>query len=102
MDPTLELSRWLSVLGFAFLYIYTVQSGDAVFHVLPDSAVLQQANQFGPVHSVESLEQRTLEQVFISHWITPRAGFLGPDRALVAEVIRRLDLMQGCDSRHCR
>jgi len=41
--------------------------GQTRFQSLPEIAIVKQANQFGPVHGVEPLQQGALEQIFVSH-----------------------------------
>jgi hypothetical protein len=47
----------------------------ALFDSLPQIAIVQKAEQFGTVHSVEALQQRAFQQIFVFHSI-PRG--LGP------------------------
>jgi hypothetical protein len=42
-----------------------------LFQLFADTAVVQQADEFGPVHGVESLEQRTPEKILVIHDLLP-------------------------------
>jgi hypothetical protein len=64
-------------------------------------AVLQQSNEFGTMHGVEPLEQRTLKQVLFSHGITLRTKLPAPQPARIrSALIKKHSRTTGGDLKH--